>query len=457
MRRYLLGLILSFAVPAVQADAMSGIGWPTSFDPSKQIGFSYLADTTADNGGVDPYPNCGGLIYHPGVDVNESGTSGDGDKGEPIYAIADGIVLVSDDAAGWNPLLLQISLENRTYYVAYGHSEVEPSICRSTVNGKDYSFNRVSAGDNVVQGQQIGCLWDRGTSSSHLHFEVRRMKPQHEDPTRAKYFCELHGRVAKDVAKSYVDPLAFIQTDGYIDGRCVQLDTNYVSQGVFCWLDQPGHVDDTCTEGTAHKIYVIAAHGISSQWTFSRDTLGEVCSHTGTSSIDLRRFLSAGEIVVTGGDAGGGFNPSAQTDLVPHPKEYNAATGATYNVGDAISAGTQLKLVGVTEVTGADASVGMSSNANDVTVRWEVKIGNGDWMKAGDDQAIGKTSLTKGNRVERIWHYTVPSNVPNGAPLSIRYTVDVKGVVTEKYESNSRTETFAIAANLSWMPIILYR
>jgi hypothetical protein len=154
-----------------------------------------------------------------------------------------------------------------------------------------------------------------------------------------------------------------------------------------------------------------------------------------------------GDVCMSAGTSGGrGSNPTAQTDLVPHPKEYVSATGATFNVGDTIPSGVLLKFVGVTEVTGANASVGMSSGASDVKVRWEVKIGNGSWKQAGDDQIINNSSLTKGNRVERSWKYTIPTDTANGTSFAIRYTVDVKDVVFEKDEHNDRTETFVISS-----------
>ena len=138
-------------------------------------------------------------------------------------------------------------------------------------------------------------------------------------------------------------------------------------------------------------------------------------------------------------------NPSAKTNLTGHPKVFDN-TGKGYAEGSYILSGVPLTFVGTTDVTGADASVGISGKDPEVKVRWEVKIGNGGkWKQAGDDQTINKDKLPKGKQIDRTWKYTIPTDTPNGTQFSIRYIVDLKDIVFEKYESdNIKEETFMV-------------
>src|SRR3989338_10831992 len=65
-------------------------------------------------------------IYHPGWDINVNGTSGNGDIGTKIYAIADGTVKAADKDANnvptsWGALVIEHSVAGKKYYSQYGH------------------------------------------------------------------------------------------------------------------------------------------------------------------------------------------------------------------------------------------------------------------------------------------------------------------------------------------------
>lgn len=131
-----------------------------------------------------------GWVYHPGVDMNKDGTSGDGDLGEPVYAVADGKVIASGHHSGWgNVILVEHSLEDGSkVWSQYGHLQ-----------------NRsVSAGNSVSRRQQIGTVGkgDGGRFSAHLHFEIRKAS------LSASAFPCSESR--SYVEARYYDPLAFI-------------------------------------------------------------------------------------------------------------------------------------------------------------------------------------------------------------------------------------------------------
>jgi murein DD-endopeptidase MepM/ murein hydrolase activator NlpD len=96
----------------------------------------------------DPFRRASAM--HPGIDLA-------GDRGDPIYATADGTVL----RAGWNSggygNLVELD-HGRGITTRYGHM----------------SKILVHAGDHVTRGQQIGRMGSTGRSTGdHLHYEVR--------------------------------------------------------------------------------------------------------------------------------------------------------------------------------------------------------------------------------------------------------------------------------------------
>ena len=92
--------------------------------------------------------------YHGAVDFGSSGVNG-----QPIFAVADGTVIISTRLSGSYGNYIIIKHDNGLYTL-YAH-------------GQDGS-RTVSSGDRVSQGQQIMRVGSTGNSTGpHLHFEVR--------------------------------------------------------------------------------------------------------------------------------------------------------------------------------------------------------------------------------------------------------------------------------------------
>lgn len=93
--------------------------------------------------------------YHGAIDFGSGGING-----QPIYAVADGIVMISEN------------LGNRSYgnYILIMHSNGLYTLYAHGQNGS----RLVNKGDYVKQGQQIMSVGTTGNSTGpHLHFEVR--------------------------------------------------------------------------------------------------------------------------------------------------------------------------------------------------------------------------------------------------------------------------------------------
>lgn len=97
-------------------------------------------------------PISGMAEFHTGIDV-------DGDLGEPIYAVADGLVTISKD-----------------YYGGYGHLvEIQHRRDSGTIKTRyaHNSENLVKEGEWVKRGQVIAYMGSTGYSTGpHIHFEL---------------------------------------------------------------------------------------------------------------------------------------------------------------------------------------------------------------------------------------------------------------------------------------------
>ncbi len=107
------------------------------------------------------YPN-----GHLGEDWNGRG-GGNTDEGDPIYAIAHGVVVYSDDfKAGWgNVIIIRHAYREKNGQIAYidslyGHLKAR----------------LVREGARVSRGEKIGTMGrgPRGMYYAHLHFEIRK-------------------------------------------------------------------------------------------------------------------------------------------------------------------------------------------------------------------------------------------------------------------------------------------
>lgn len=99
--------------------------------------------------------------YHPGEDWNIPG-AGNGDWGEPVYAVANGEVVFS----GWNSALGNVIL-------------IKHNLSRHEAVWSQYSHldtRTVQTGERVGRRQQVGTV-GRGPNNrftAHLHFEIRK-------------------------------------------------------------------------------------------------------------------------------------------------------------------------------------------------------------------------------------------------------------------------------------------
>lgn len=126
---------------------------------------------------------------HLGDDLNGIGGE-DSDLGDPIYAVADGRVLLAQDGGpGWGNVVILLHAyldkgERKYVQSYYGH----------------VATMLVHAGDEVRRGQQIAMVGNaRGQYFAHLHFEMREFTTPFVGPGYRK---DPHG---------WIDPSAFIR------------------------------------------------------------------------------------------------------------------------------------------------------------------------------------------------------------------------------------------------------
>lgn len=97
---------------------------------------------------------------HSGIDISN------GRSGDPIHAIADGVVTYSSvnctQGTGWGTIVrIKHQLSNGTYY----YSQYAHMLCNNYV---------VPQGQNVQMGDLVGYVGNTGMSSGpHLHFEIK--------------------------------------------------------------------------------------------------------------------------------------------------------------------------------------------------------------------------------------------------------------------------------------------
>jgi Peptidase family M23 len=127
---------------------------------------------------------------HLGDDLNGIGGE-NSDLGDPIYAIADGRVLLARDGGpGWGNIviLLHAYLENgeRKYVESY-YGHVQDML--------------VHPGEPVKRGQQIATVGTaNGRYFAHLHFEMR------------EFITPFIGAGYRDDTRGWLDPTKFIET-----------------------------------------------------------------------------------------------------------------------------------------------------------------------------------------------------------------------------------------------------
>jgi hypothetical protein len=129
--------------------------------------------------------------HHLGDDLNGIGGE-DSDLADPIYAVADGRVLLARDGSpAWGKIVIVLYayIENgeRKYVQSY-YGHVETML--------------VQAGDEVRRGQQIATVGTAGGRYfAHLHFEMR------------EFVTPLIGPGYRKDTRGWLDPTAFIEAD----------------------------------------------------------------------------------------------------------------------------------------------------------------------------------------------------------------------------------------------------
>lgn len=131
----------------------------------------------AAGGLAEPVQDSLNSVSSPYLDPSRSGHNGTDfakPDGDPIYALADGVVAEAGPASGFGQwIVIDHNLDGQEFSTVYGHMWEDGVL--------------VSAGDEVTAGDQIGEVGSNGQSTgAHLHFEVwepsRLRGGNHVDP-----------------------------------------------------------------------------------------------------------------------------------------------------------------------------------------------------------------------------------------------------------------------------------
>jgi len=180
----LVGAVAAVAVVTGAARGRAGLDGPP-VATSECGGFDFPVGPPDASGYYDAQPF--GTNDHLGSDWNGDG-GGDTDLGDPVYAIAAGVVsAASDHGGGWGNVVRVVhpcgEVPGREVESLYAH-----------LDGIE-----VHAGQRVVRGQRIGTIGTAGGQyRAHLHLELR-----------ARPGMPLGGGYSEDTA-GYLDPTAFI-------------------------------------------------------------------------------------------------------------------------------------------------------------------------------------------------------------------------------------------------------
>lgn len=204
-------LLLCGVIPSVRAEDFR---LPVDFQDNN-YGYDWRQDTGHEYGCRE------GNVFHPGKDINKIGTTRDGDKGEILRAVSDGIVVFADDSR-WASLILQVFTGNgEPYYVVYGHSEINPTQAQIDSVQEERrktdssfiipAFATPRVGHLIKKGDIVGLLWDNWTQDAHLHLEIRTSR--HPDPTNGGSWCSVYGGQSIDrIGEITVDPINFLNS-----------------------------------------------------------------------------------------------------------------------------------------------------------------------------------------------------------------------------------------------------
>ena len=125
--------------------------------------------------------------YHPGLDINGPGST-NADCDTVFYSVARGCVRDSSPS-NWGSAVVEHYYIPDPWYSQYGHAQ--------TI---DYSV-----GAAIFKGSSLGTVGRVGTSTCHLHHEIR--ESDHPDPQNADYYS---GLTWTNVGDRYQDPSPFV-------------------------------------------------------------------------------------------------------------------------------------------------------------------------------------------------------------------------------------------------------
>ena len=98
---------------------------------------------------------------HTGIDLNSQYPRGDADRGQPVYAIADGVVVNRGYSTKYlGSVVIAVSYRTKPLYVRYWHL------------ANNATFRQWSSGDGVKGGEVIGHIGNYTLGGDHLHFDM---------------------------------------------------------------------------------------------------------------------------------------------------------------------------------------------------------------------------------------------------------------------------------------------
>lgn len=160
--------------------------------------------------------------YHTGADLNLPGASS-ADKGKPIYAIGDGLVIYAGRAGSWGNIIV---IEHPQAWVAHPDGQLERQVVYSRYGHVDPEI-LARAGETVSRGQNIGFigLAAGATSGWHLHFDISHTDILKKRPSywpdlgalraaggrNSHAYQSAQDAIMRQVVSNFVDPLKFIR------------------------------------------------------------------------------------------------------------------------------------------------------------------------------------------------------------------------------------------------------
>ena len=168
--------------------------------------------------------------YHTGADLNLAGGT-EADKGQPVYAVGDGLVIFAGRAGSWGNIVV---VEHPRALVTYPDGRVASQAVYSRY-GHLADDLPVHKGEEVLRGQHLGAigLAEGTTAGWHLHFDlsytdVLKRRPAFWPDQRVIQAARRVGRDShafqsaqaanmRMVLEHFIDPMRFLQDNHHLD------------------------------------------------------------------------------------------------------------------------------------------------------------------------------------------------------------------------------------------------